>query len=116
MTRPRLPKTRIIASVLTLLASSFFLAALGLKYFIFPLAFSLYYLTHLLAILLDDERKAIPASLITFSAMQTAYITLASLTGLNLAAYMDLPLMLSTWLTGTITYTEQVLSKKQRRF
>jgi len=116
MNQPRLPKTRILATVLTLLAASFFLAGLGLKYFIFPLAFSLYYLTHLMAILLNDGRKAVPASMIAFSTMQAVYILLASITSLNVAAYMDLPLMLSTWLTGTITYTERVLSKTQRRF
>jgi len=116
MSQPRLPKQRIITTVLTLLTASFFLAYLKLKFFIFPLAFSLYYLTHLMAILLNDYEKAVPASLITFSTMQATYIILASITGLNLATYMDLPLMTTTWLTGTITYTEQVLSKKQRRF
>jgi len=116
MTQPRLPKLKIIATVLILLSTSFFLAALELKYFIFPLAFTLYYLIHLMAILLNDELKAIPANIIAFSTMITIYTILASITGINVTTYMDLPLMTATWLTGTITYTNKILSKTERRF
>jgi len=116
MSQPRLPRSRIIAAVLALLSASFSLAYMGLKFFIFPLALSLYYLTHLMAILLNDPRGAVPASLIAFSAMQSAYIALAMATGLNIASYMDLPLMLSAWLVGLINYAEHVLSKAARRF
>ena len=116
MTQPRLPKLKIIATVLTLLSTSFFLAALDLKYFIFPLALTLYYLIHLMAILLNDELKAVPANIIAFSTMIAIYTTLASITGMNVTAYMDLPLMTAAWLTGTTTYINKILSKKERRF
>ena len=114
MTQPRLPKLKIIATVLILLSTSFFLAALDLKYFIFPLALTLYYLIHLMAILLNDELKAVPANIIAFSTMIAIYTILASITGMNVAAYMDLPLMTATWLTGTITYTNKILSKTRQ--
>ena len=114
MTQPRLPKLKIIATVLTLLSTSFFLAALDLKYFIFPLALTLYYLIHLMAILLNDELKAVPANMIAFSTMIAIYTILASITGMNVAAYMDLPLMTAAWLTGTITYTNKILSKTRQ--
>jgi len=111
MTQPRLPKLKILATVLTLLSTSFFLAALDLKYFIFPLALTLYYLIHLMAILLNDELKAVPANIIAFSTMIAIYTTLASITGINVTTYMDLPLMTAAWLTGTTTYINDILSK-----
>ena len=107
MSLPRLPKYRIIGIVLSLISLSLFLGLyLKSRFFIFPQAAALFYLTHLLAILLRNPRKACPASITTYGFMIASYATAGMLTGQNIASTADLAIMTASWLSGLIDYMQ----------
>ena len=105
MSLPRLPKHRIIAIVLSLISLSLFLGLyLKSRFFIFPQAAALFYLTHLMAILLRNPRKACPASITAYGLMTASYAIAGAITGQNITSTADLAIMTASWLSGLIDY------------
>ena len=107
MSLPRLPKHRIIGIVLSLISLALFLGLyLKSRFFIFPQAAALFYLTHLMAILLRNPRKACPASITTYGFMIASYAIGGIITGQNIASTADLAIMTASWLSGLIDYMQ----------
>ena len=107
MSLPRLPKHRIIGIVLSLVSLALFLGLyLKSRFFIFPQAAALFYLTHLMAILLRNPRKACPASITTYGFMTASYATAGIITGQNITSTTDLAIMTASWLSGLIDYMQ----------
>ena len=107
MSLPRLPKYRIIGIVLSLISLSLFLGLyLKSRFFIFPQAAALFYLTHLMDILLRNPRKACPASIATYGFMIASYATAGIIAGQNITSTTDLAIMTASWLSGLIDYMQ----------